>query len=236
MVHLHIATPAYSGQVTAAYAVSLAETYSLLRQQDMTVTSEILCGGSLLVKDRNTLLEQFWQGTATHLLCIDADLGWPAQAVAAMLGHGRDVVCGIYPARGDAKVYTFRPKLNPDGSILRDGPLLGMEYVPAGFMLLTRHALATMRACHPGLRYAPKVPSGEAAPGYCLFNTEVWEGEFWGEDYVFCRRARASGLDIWCDPLIQFNHAGTVGCIMQALTPHAHEAAILPAPKLKAAE
>ena len=55
-------------------------------------------------------------------------------------------------------------------------------------------------------------------PGYCFFDTQVYEGEFWGEDFVFCRRAREAGIEIWVDPLIQFDHAGTLGMLIQALS------------------
>jgi hypothetical protein len=53
---------------------------------------------------------------------------------------------------------------------------------------------------------------------YCFFDTEVYDGEFWGEDYVFCRRVREAGFDIYVDPLIEFDHAGTVGSLIEILT------------------
>jgi len=35
---------------------------------------------------------------------------------------------------------------------------------------------------------------------------------------VFCKRAIESGLDIWCDPAVPFNHAGTQGALVEILT------------------
>jgi len=32
------------------------------------------------------------------------------------------------------------------------------------------------------------------------------------------RNVRNAGVDIWIDPLIQFNHAGNVGCFLETLT------------------
>jgi hypothetical protein len=58
-----------------------------------------------------------------------------------------------------------------------------------------------------------------------LFALEVYEGEFWGEDYVFCRRAAEAGVDIWVDPMIEFNHAGIEGRLFDALTTNPEEAA-----------
>ncbi len=91
-----------------------------------------------------------------------------------------------------------------------------MNYIPAGFLLLKRCVLEKMIIVHSDTYYKPK---DESMPdGYCLFNTEVRGQEFWGEDYVFCRKAREAGFDIWVDPLIEFDHAGVRGKLLQVLT------------------
>jgi hypothetical protein len=219
-----IATPAYSGKVDIPYMLSFSNTVSLLNSQGIEVQPLVVTSGSLLVAERNRLLQAFWESDCTHILCIDADLGWPAQAVLAMLQAEKEFVAGVYPARGDSKSFIFRPVYKDDGSILNEKHLLKMEYIPSGFMLIARSALEKMREKHPNLSYAPKDARNTSEEAYCLFNTEVWEGEFWGEDYVFCRKAREAGVDIWVDPLIQFDHAGTIGMLMQALTPNREEA------------
>jgi hypothetical protein len=151
------------------------------------------------------------------MLCVDSDLGWPAQAVLALLSKQEDFVVGCYPARGE-KSFLFRPVKNEDGSLKAHEKkgLIGMEYIPAGFMLLTRNVLKTMYEKYPELKYEPKDPS--QTEGYALFNTELYEGEFWGEDFVFCRRAREAGFEIWADPMIQFDHSGSIGMLSEILT------------------
>ena len=220
-----IATPAYSGKVDIPYALSLAETMHLLRLHQIEVQPLITASGSLLVAERNRIVQAFWESDCTHLLCIDGDLGWPPQAVLAMLEAKKEFVAGVYPARGEKGVFLFRPVLNEDGTIVRDKHLLQMQYIPAGFMLIAKSAIEKMRDTHPDLYYEPKVKGpSNPMPGYCFFNTEVWEGEFWGEDFVFCRKAREAGVEIWVDPLIQFDHAGTVGMLYEALTPNREQA------------
>lgn len=215
--HILIATPAYSGKVNVQYALALADTIGLLRASGIAVSTKIVTSGSLLVAERNRLMEFFWQSGATHILCIDGDLGWPAQAVLAMLQTNKDFVAGVYPARG-VKAFTFRPVMDARGAIVQEKHLLKMEYIPAGFMLISRETIGKMRDKFPELYYSPKDPNSEKESTFCLFNTEVWEGEFWGEDYVFCRRAREAGVDIWVDPLIQFDHDGNIGSLMEILT------------------
>lgn len=215
--HVRIATPAYSGKVNVQYAISLADTVGMLRASGVTVSTRIVTSGSLLVAERNRLLEDFWLSGATHLLCIDGDLGWPPQAVIAMLQSGKEFVAGVYPARGN-RSFVFRAETREDGGIVNQGHLLKMEYIPAGFMLISREAVGKMRDKFPELYYSPKDPNSDKESTFCLFNTEVWEGEFWGEDYVFCRRAREAGIDIWVDPMIQFDHDGNIGALMEILS------------------
>jgi hypothetical protein len=159
------------------------------------------------------------------MFCVDSDLGWPAQAVLAMLSKKVPFIAGVYPARLE-KSFLFRPSLNSDGSVVVDQEkgLLKMEYIPAGFMLLERKVLETMIEKNPHTKFVPKDPANTTGSGHALFNTEVYEGEFWGEDFVFCRLARAAGFDIWVDPVIQFDHAGNIGMLAEVLTDKKPEA------------
>jgi hypothetical protein len=153
------------------------------------------------------------------MLCIDSDLGWPPIAVKAMLDHDVDFVAGLYPARGE-NTFLFRPIYTEDRAIVthESKNLLKMNHVPAGFMLMKRHVLEHMTAHFSHLYFEPKSASHKHENGHCLYNTEVIDGEFWGEDYIFSMRARQAGFDIWVDPLIQFDHAGLKGCVGSILT------------------
>jgi hypothetical protein len=218
MKSIFIATPAFSGQVTIPYALSMSETIFSLRMHGYEVTTQVVSSGSLLVAERNRLVQAFWDSECDYMFCIDADLGWPVQAVLAMLDQDKEFICGVYPARGSkGKEFTFRPVKNSDNTIVQEKHLLQMEYVPAGFMIIQRSAIAKMRDKFPELYYCPKQALNNPEPGYCFFDTQLWEGEFWGEDYVFCRRAREAGVEIWCDPLIEFDHAGDKGMLLNCL-------------------
>ena len=217
---LMIATPAYAGNVTIPYMLSFNHTVMLLASQGIQVQPLVVASGSLLVAERNRIIQSFWESDCTHLLCIDSDLGWAHQAVPAMLKTEKEFIAGCYPARGKTNEFIFRPVKNEQGAIVQDEThkhLLKMEYIPAGFMLIARSVIEKMRDKHPDLYYQPKHKEDKSESAFCFFNTEVWEGEFWGEDFVFCRKAREAGVDIWVDPLIQFDHAGTVGALYQLL-------------------
>jgi hypothetical protein len=219
MKKLFIGTPAYEGKVYVQYAMALIDTCELLKSCGIEPIVRIPVSGSLLVADRNRLIQMFWESNADYMLCIDNDLGWNPYAVMRMLNSGKDFVAGVYPTR-QGNGFTFRPKLDDENKIemCTETKLLQMEYIPAGFMLFSRKVIAEMREKYPELYYSPKDARSQTESAFCFFDTEVWEGEFWGEDYVFCRRVRGAGFDIWVDPLIEFNHAGVCGALIQTLT------------------
>lgn len=218
MAKIFLATPAYDGKVHVPYAISLAETHTLLASKGIELQVQVHCSGSLITAERNRLLEAFINSDATHLLCIDSDLGWPPQAVLAFIEHGVDFVGAVYPTRKD-NMFLFRPCKNEDESLVKnDKGLLKMDYIPAGFMLIKRNVIEKMREFHADLKFCPKVINDQMFPGYALFNTDVWEGEFWGEDFYFCRKAREAGFDIWVDPLVEFDHAGVRGMLLSVLS------------------
>lgn len=226
MKKIFISTPAYDGKVHVQYAIALVDTCRLLEANGYEPIIRIPTCGSLLVADRNRIIQAFWESGAEYLLCLDSDLGWDPQAVLRLLEANKEFSGGVYPAR-HGRGFTFRPQTDAVGRIgmCAETKLLLMEYIPAGFMLLQRSAIQKMREHFPELYYCPKestnIPYDSA---YCLFDTQVYDGEFWGEDYVFCRRAREAGLEIWVDPLIQFDHAGVRGALIEVLTDKPPEA------------
>jgi hypothetical protein len=214
---IFIATPAFDGKTHVQYATSLSDTTSLLTQAGIGYQLCVTTSGSLLAAERNKLISLFMQSDCTHILCIDSDLGWPAQAIPAMLLKDVEFIAGLYPTR-KIKQFLFRNKTNENGSLIVDADkkLIKMQCIPAGFMLIKRSAIQKMIDKFPELYFSPKDKAHE--PRYALFNTELIDEEFWGEDYVFCRRAEEAGIDIWIDPAIQFDHAGIIGSFSEALT------------------
>jgi hypothetical protein len=218
-----ISTPAYEGKVHVQYAMSLLDTSEILRMLGYEVIVRVPVGSSLLVADRNRILQMFWESEADYLLCVDSDLGWDPIFIPKLLDHlvkdDVEFVGGVYPSR-DGKSFNFRPMTEEDGRIIVDKKtqLLKMNHIPAGFMMMKRSVIQKLHEKYPELYYTPKDPRNGSESAFCLFNTEVWDGEFWGEDYVFCRRVREAGIDIWVDPMIGFNHAGVTGSLMEALT------------------
>jgi glycosyltransferase involved in cell wall biosynthesis len=214
-----ISTPAYDKKVGVPYMLSILDTVRFLEAEGFEVHVQLPIDGALLVHTRNEILQRFMDLECDYALLVDSDIGWDPDAVMRLIIADKEISGGVYPAR-DGRGYKFIASTEEDGKIIRcpETQLLKMQYIPAGFMLLKRSAIEKMQQKFPELYYEPKSPQSIFSKGYCLFNTEVFDGEFWGEDYVFCRRAHEAEIDIWVDPLIEFNHSGISGKMMDVLT------------------
>ena len=73
---LFIATPMFGGQANYMYMISLINLLTKLGQNGIPSMFEIAANESLITKARNILVEGFLKSDATHMLFIDADLGF----------------------------------------------------------------------------------------------------------------------------------------------------------------
>jgi hypothetical protein len=100
-----------------------------------------------------------------------------------------------------------------------------MAAVPAGFMLIKRCVFERIMEKFPHLSYKSKTTELEEHNGFAFFNTEIYDGRFWGEDYVFSRYVRESGTKIWCYADIELEHGNVKSSLSDALTSDKSKAA-----------
>jgi hypothetical protein len=87
---------------------------------------DILGNESLVQRGRNILVKRFLNTPATHLMFIDADIGFSDQAIFRLLDFDKDIVTGVYPKKYinwqtvDAKLR--KPPLPDDSSLRSEGP------------------------------------------------------------------------------------------------------------------
>ena len=85
--------------------------------------------------------------------------------------------------------------------------LMAVQRVGTGFMRLRRDCLERLVAANPGLRL--ENPADPADPNFhALFDTGIVDGQFVGEDFLFCDRWRAIGGQVLIDPSMNFGHHG----------------------------
>lgn len=149
-------------------------------------------GCSLVGVARNKLAKRFLESKADCLVMVDADMSWPGGELARLAQRPEHVIGGTYRAKTDDIKFHIRGNPEPVGDLLR------VDGLPGGFLKISRHALETMNA------QTYHEEGGREMRDW--FPVGMHEGEYWGEDYGFCRQWRESGGDVFLDPSIKLRH------------------------------
>jgi hypothetical protein len=226
MPKLLIGTPCYNGTVTMQYLSSMLRLQHTLARENIDFSLAMTGSESLITRARNFIVSQFLGGPQfTHLLFIDADIGFDETVVSRYLKAEKEIVAGIYPLKGldpeairglaagrsIATTLTYAVKLCEGEPSDADG-FAKAEYAATGFMLIRRDVLERMAAEHPELKYEHSFTKGAGGTHlYALFDTSLDrdQGLYLPEDYTFCNRWRAMGGEIWVDVRSKFTHVGT---------------------------
>jgi hypothetical protein len=239
-VRLFIGTPCYGGMVTSRYMQSIC-TLLCHKIPNLHVAIHTVAYESLITRGRNTIVAAFLDRPAeTHLMFIDADIGFSVDQVQRMLNFNQDVVAGMYPLkRLDYDQAAFQRAAN--GEPLQTAqlryvglPCEGEErktangfvtgvYAGAGFLLIKRRVLELMAAKYPETHYTaadnsalPTQSPNLFALFDCLIDRET--GHYLSEDYAFCSRWRALGGTIWLDSHSKLTHVGAHDFVGDTIT------------------
>ena len=133
--------------------------------------------GSFLPRNRDILTARFLDSEADYFLCLDSDIGFGSDDVEALLSTNLDFVSGCYAKKQPDREIPAR--LNG----LTGDSVLGAEYVPAGFILLSRACVERMVGAYRKMEY--KTMTGRA---WALWASTFEPGnEYTGEDIAFCK-------------------------------------------------
>ena len=96
---IFIATPMYGGMATGSYTSSLMQTPITLSQNGIGLYYAHMMNESLVTRARNALTYDFLNSPATHLMWIDADIGFNPMDIVSMVQANKDIICGLYPKK-----------------------------------------------------------------------------------------------------------------------------------------
>jgi hypothetical protein len=231
--HLVVATPCFGGQVSSIYAASLFKLQGVLRSHhpDIRLKLEMQENDALITRARANLVAAFLDDpAATHLLFIDADIGFEPEQVLRLIACGADVCAAVYPVKridwekirrtiadgrldtGAALHYVLEVE-NPNRIATR-GEFVRVRYAGTGFLMIRRHVLERMCERHHALRFRADHNYRDALSGSanrvalfeCMIDAET--GAYLSEDFSFCKRWIEMGGEIWADLASRLKHVG----------------------------
>lgn len=232
-VHLVVATPCFGGQVTSLYLSAMMKLQTAMRAfPSYKLTLELQEGDALITRARANLAAAFLDNPeATHLLFIDADIGFEPEQVFRLIGCGADLCAAIYPIKRIDWTKVRRAfdagKANPGAAALHyvlevadrdrittNGDFVQVRYAGTGFLMVRRAALAKMCAHYAELNFRKdhtyntglEDSQNRFALFDCLIDPET--GVYLSEDFSFCKRWTDLGGEIWADLTSKLNHAG----------------------------
>lgn len=233
-IHLVVATPCFGGQVSSIYASSvfqLQRAVSNLSNMELKVL--LRDGDALITRARANLMTLFLDDpAATHLLFVDADIGFTPEQVFRLIESGADVVAGVYPIKrvnwdkARRAIETRRSNVpaaaldyvleisDPDRVPVVNG-FTRVRYAGTGFLMIRRQVFEQMCA-HPGYAYLQffREHSHDALAGsrnrFALFECMIDpdSGTYLSEDFAFCKRWTDLGGEIWADLESRLDHVG----------------------------
>jgi hypothetical protein len=210
---------------TGTYTWSLAQTPAAFLQNGVGLLYQYRMNDALVANARNVLANQFLETAATHLMWIDADIGFNAVDIVSMLLADQDIICGMYPLkaihwervaqavsdgvpaeelRNHVGFFSVNELDSPSGSNSpnSDG-LVEIDAGGTGFMLVKRGVFEAL---------------GDEVPSYWVDHKLTKEfyttgidpetSQLVSEDYYFCRLARSHGFKVYAAPWVRLTHTG----------------------------
>jgi hypothetical protein len=207
---VHICMPCYGGQLTEQTFMSFIKWANTARQLGIEWTVETMTNESLISRARNTLVAKFLASPqSTHLMFIDADIGWEPWHLLALINHDVDVVGGLYPM----KTMPVKWCVNGIPGAREDDPsgMIEVTKTGTGFMLIKREVFEKSNQ-HPAVKsFANDIglPVELNQHMKTYFDTTVRENRYYSEDWTFCENWRDLGGKVWVDKRVLLRHTGT---------------------------
>ena len=205
---VHICMPCYGGMLTESTFMSYIKWANTCRQLGIDWTMETMTNESLISRARNTLTAKFLHNKeSTHLMFVDADIGWEPWHLLVMLNAQKDVIGGLYPMKSLPVKWCVN---GFDGAAV-EGDLQEVSKTGTGFMLIKRDVFEKLNA-HPATK--PFINDIGLPPELnpymkTYFDTAVRENRYYSEDWTFCENWRDIGGQVWVDKRVLLKHTGT---------------------------
>lgn len=223
--NLMIGTPMYGGKADSIYIETILHIKHWCMKNDVNLEFCFVIDQSSISHARNDIAAEFLDSDCTHLLFLDADVGFNVDpSLKQMLEADLEFVVGSYPKKTIdwnrvvemAKSGMSAEEISRKASTQLIAPnvpnfdynqIVQVAQAPTGLMLLKREVFTHFRLSHGD---QGRVYSSFGKPRYNYFGTGVLTAEniYLSEDIYFCRHYTAVGGKIYFMPWIEAVHEG----------------------------
>jgi len=205
---LFIGIPCHDGRLNVKTAFNLAQLMPDAMRLGVAVTLSDISNCSIITLARNSLVNEFLKTDCTELLFIDSDVVATSDDILRLMAQsgGKDITAGTYPRRAKDKKFFTDLYFDENDELEFDGSMMRVKRIGTGFMLIQRHVIEKMAEAHPEWSYKNK-PTGERMAA--LFDFDIRDDQYVGEDYLFCDRASEMGFTVHVDVDISLPHIGS---------------------------
>lgn len=220
-----VATPMYGGQGCANYIETLLEIKHWSQTHHVPVEFAFRTNQSSISHARNDLTQEFLDTDCTHILWLDADVGFsPEPHLSEMLDQNLPVVVASYPKKqidwelvrqliaSGADNQTLAQHCQQDMIRFRDpntarDRTYEITHSGAGLMLIQRQVFDQFRQHHG--EHQAYDNYGKACYNYWGMAVNPTTRSYVSEDTFFCDHWRMAGGTITWLPWIRATHQGT---------------------------
>jgi len=232
---LFVATPMYGGMCNGQYTLGMIQMVAQFTQARVPFQYAYMMNESLITRARNSLAYDFLATNCTHLMFIDADIGFNPAEILRMINANKDIICGIYPKKEIDWVQV-------DRAVKAGVPPQELHKHTGAFVV---NLVDDATSAEGNVNEPIQIANG--GTGFMLIQRKVFEGllgkvptymndmflavdterkpkvihEFFAtsidatsgnrllsEDYHFCKIAREQGYTVWAAPWAQLVHCG----------------------------
>jgi hypothetical protein len=231
-----IASPCYGGLNHVFYTMGLLKSAQVFANNGILMYYGFTQNESLITRGRNRLVHDFLATECTHLMFIDADIGFEPEDIVKMIDADKEIICGLYPKKeidwprvkeavmhgvpaSELHQHTGSFVVNfADGAKVVETKLnepFEIENGGTGFMLIKREVFDKLDVPEylNDMQTAVEFDAGVKQDMIKEFFTTSIDDESGGrllsEDYHFCKIARKKGIKVWAAPWAQLVHCGT---------------------------
>lgn len=193
-----LATPSLDHKVHAKYLETVLIITRILEQNEIQWELSFELGNSDISLARNCLVTRFLASEADYILFIDSDIHVTAEHLKDFLLSTSLVIGGAYRKKEKEIHYTMKNLEKTEKPFIFNVSAIG-----TGFLKINKSIFSWLEVKEEVAEFTYRGIKMKK-----FFYSDVIDGVFYGEDYLFCYRVRQLGVDIRVDTKLTLKHFG----------------------------